>query len=136
MGIQGSTGIPDSLSILGLETTMASLTTHQHAWVEFPLIQRTAGCYQPSTEKSQAGREHTSLQNGRDYVFPESLGVFFSPAYKDCTNLLYFNSQLLPKNKKSKLSELLQHSKSLYLFTTLRFLLHLTPAMPKHLPSH
>lgn len=63
MGGPGSTRFPDSLSILGLETMLASFTIHEHAWVQFPHIQWSAGCcYQSSTEKSQAGREHTCLR--------------------------------------------------------------------------
>lgn len=48
--------------------------------------------------REESSRQRTHLPE----TIPEILGVFFSPAYKDSNNLLYFNSQLLPKNGKIK----------------------------------
>lgn len=133
-GDLGATEIPDSLSILGLETTMASFTAHEHAWVEFPAIQRTVGPCQSSTEKNQTGGENTSLENGQRRSVPPKPGGFLLTSLQPVPICYFSSHNYFQKIKKgSTLPELPWRSDSPSLFTTLKF--YYSPTMQCQTPT-
>lgn len=108
-GELGAIEIPDSLSVLGLETTMASFTAMS--------IHGPKDTVNPPLRRVKQAEKTLPYTVAGDYLFPQSLTVSCYLAYNPCTNLLFFKLRLFPKNKKgSKLPELPRHSGSLYLF--------------------
>lgn len=92
---------PRFLKYPGIRNNDGLAHQQEHARVQFRLFKGLQDAVNPPLRRVKQAEDTLPYRMASDSLVPESLGGFSFPVYKDCTNLLYFNSQFLP-NKKIK----------------------------------